>query len=258
MEHVGDASVRSDMGYVSTVSRYRAQDCTGCSLRGMCYKEARDQRVIEVNHQGNAYRAEAKALLSERSERSPFRGNHMPLKNSAHKKNKRGRHFGSASLRFVGVTGFEPATTRPPDVYSNRTELRPDCSSKAVAKLVLLTLFANKSHFFFMPNGVFFLLCPKSACLSAEYDGGHAKADAHEDYLRYEQHDEKPYVAVSQDAVGLGAEAERGEGEVEHGVGKSLCHSVGVVDVLLRHQHEHQPHYDEADQQGRDFGAVGV
>lgn len=26
----------------------------------------------------------------------------------------------------VGVTGFEPATTRPPDVYSNRTELRPD------------------------------------------------------------------------------------------------------------------------------------
>ena len=28
--------------------------------------------------------------------------------------------------RLVGVTGFEPATTRPPDVYSNRTELRPD------------------------------------------------------------------------------------------------------------------------------------
>ena len=29
-------------------------------------------------------------------------------------------------FRLVGVTGFEPATTRPPDVYSNRTELRPD------------------------------------------------------------------------------------------------------------------------------------
>ena len=25
----------------------------------------------------------------------------------------------------VGVTGFEPATSRPPDVYSNRTELHP-------------------------------------------------------------------------------------------------------------------------------------
>ena len=26
----------------------------------------------------------------------------------------------------VGITGFEPATPRPPDVYSNRTELYPD------------------------------------------------------------------------------------------------------------------------------------
>ena len=34
---------------------------------------------------------------------------------------------------FVGVTGFEPATSRPPDVYSNRTELYPElceCKSK--------------------------------------------------------------------------------------------------------------------------------
>ena len=29
-------------------------------------------------------------------------------------------------FRLVGVTGFEPATTRPPDVYSNRAELHPD------------------------------------------------------------------------------------------------------------------------------------
>ena len=28
----------------------------------------------------------------------------------------------------VGMTGFEPATTRPPDEYSNRTELHPECS----------------------------------------------------------------------------------------------------------------------------------
>ena len=26
----------------------------------------------------------------------------------------------------VGMTGFEPATSRPPDVYSNRTELHPE------------------------------------------------------------------------------------------------------------------------------------
>ncbi len=26
----------------------------------------------------------------------------------------------------VGMTGFEPATSRPPDVHSNRAELHPD------------------------------------------------------------------------------------------------------------------------------------
>ena len=32
----------------------------------------------------------------------------------------------------VGVTGFEPATSRPPDVYSNRTELYPElCGCKS-------------------------------------------------------------------------------------------------------------------------------
>ena len=36
-------------------------------------------------------------------------------------------------FRLVGVTGFEPATTRPPDVYSNRTELRPDSATEAVS-----------------------------------------------------------------------------------------------------------------------------
>lgn len=32
----------------------------------------------------------------------------------------------------VGVTGFEPATTRPPDVYSNRAELHPAIQSKFI------------------------------------------------------------------------------------------------------------------------------
>lgn len=33
--------------------------------------------------------------------------------------------------KAVGMTGFEPATTRPPDVYSNRTELHPEnCGTK--------------------------------------------------------------------------------------------------------------------------------
>ena len=31
------------------------------------------------------------------------------------------------ALYSVGMTGFEPATTRPPDEYSNRAELHPEC-----------------------------------------------------------------------------------------------------------------------------------
>lgn len=41
-------------------------------------------------------------------------------------KTKNSGIFIPLSTHLVGVTGFEPATTRPPDVYSNRTELRPD------------------------------------------------------------------------------------------------------------------------------------
>lgn len=42
----------------------------------------------------------------------------------------------------VGVTGFEPATTRPPDAYSNRAELHP--------AVMCLSLFdgCKGTHFF--------------------------------------------------------------------------------------------------------------
>ncbi len=34
------------------------------------------------------------------------------------------------AFRLVGMTGFEPATTRPPDVYSNRAELHPELDAE--------------------------------------------------------------------------------------------------------------------------------
>ena len=41
-------------------------------------------------------------------------------------KNKKASTIIRLSMLFsVGMTGFEPATTRPPDAYSNRTELHP-------------------------------------------------------------------------------------------------------------------------------------
>ena len=44
---------------------------------------------------------------------------------------------------FVGMTGFEPATTRPPDAYSNRAELHPALFScaKVHKKRQIQTIF---------------------------------------------------------------------------------------------------------------------
>ena len=50
-------------------------------MRGMCYKGAADRRVIEANHKNNAYRAEAKALLT--SERGLYHRSMRPIEPEA-------------------------------------------------------------------------------------------------------------------------------------------------------------------------------
>lgn len=81
MVHIGDYTSKSYLGYVSVVSKYRARNCSGCPLRCLCYKGASDRRFIEVNHQGNAYRAEAKALLT--SERGLYHRSNRPTEPEA-------------------------------------------------------------------------------------------------------------------------------------------------------------------------------
>ena len=81
MEHIGDVTMKSDLGYESTVSRYIAQNCSGCPLRGMCYDAKSDRRVIEVNHRNNAYRRKAKELLT--SERGLYHRSNRPIEPEA-------------------------------------------------------------------------------------------------------------------------------------------------------------------------------
>ena len=50
-------------------------------MRGMCYKGMSDRRTIEVNHQANAYRAEAKRLLT--SERGLHHRSNRPIEPEA-------------------------------------------------------------------------------------------------------------------------------------------------------------------------------
>ncbi|MEI3343016.1 MAG: transposase [Coprobacter fastidiosus] len=54
---VRQAALRSDLGYRSEVDVYRAVNCKGCPLRGMCYSSVIDRRSIKVNHRSDSSRS---------------------------------------------------------------------------------------------------------------------------------------------------------------------------------------------------------
>jgi len=62
-------------GFVQRLTYYQARNCQGCPLRGMCHKSV-GNRIIEVNHQLNAYRRQAKQRLT--SERGLFHRSQRP------------------------------------------------------------------------------------------------------------------------------------------------------------------------------------
>lgn len=64
LDFVREVKEKSDLGYESTKSVYRAKDCSHCPLRGMCYKGKADRRTIGVNHRNNELRSMAKELLT--------------------------------------------------------------------------------------------------------------------------------------------------------------------------------------------------
>ena len=64
LERAGTWSTISDLGYRSSVAVYQAGNCTGCPLRGMCYKGKSDRRTIEVNHTANVFKRQARGLLT--------------------------------------------------------------------------------------------------------------------------------------------------------------------------------------------------
>ena len=63
MERTGTKHGKTDSGYIMESARYRAGNCSGCPLRGQCFK-AKGNRVIEVNHRLNAYKKKAAELLT--------------------------------------------------------------------------------------------------------------------------------------------------------------------------------------------------
>lgn len=62
MAFIGTKEDITESGYKRTLSRYQAQNCANCPLRGKCHK-AKGNRIIEVSHRLNELRAKARELL---------------------------------------------------------------------------------------------------------------------------------------------------------------------------------------------------
>lgn len=63
MKHIGDGQRVSTSGYVQLISRYQAQNCTGCPMRGVCHL-GQGNRVAEVNHSLRKHKQVTKERLN--------------------------------------------------------------------------------------------------------------------------------------------------------------------------------------------------
>jgi transposase len=63
MKNIGSYTRKNDNGFEQTITRYQAQNCEGCPLRGACHK-AKENRVIEVNHRLNKHKQKARENLT--------------------------------------------------------------------------------------------------------------------------------------------------------------------------------------------------
>ena len=99
MERVGTKYERTDSGYVTVSSVYRARRCEGCPLRWGCHRRVQGEREIDVNHRLMEYRRRARERLT--SERGLGHRSKRPIEPEAvfgqikyNMQYKRFRHFG--------------------------------------------------------------------------------------------------------------------------------------------------------------------
>jgi hypothetical protein len=80
MNRVSSHRRKTQLGYEYQVSIYQAQNCTGCPLRGQCYK-ARGNRKLEINHNLTRLRRLARERLT--SEEGLFHRSMRPIEPEA-------------------------------------------------------------------------------------------------------------------------------------------------------------------------------
>ncbi|MCP9558127.1 transposase, partial [Prevotella copri] len=111
MEPCRQRQTKSDSGYVSVITLYRAQRCDGCPFGSLC-KKSKGNRTIYVNHKLNAYKKEAFLLLT--SEEGMKHRSQRPIEPEAafgqmkaDMHYKRFRHFGKAKVYMdIGLFGI--------------------------------------------------------------------------------------------------------------------------------------------------------
>ena len=80
MAYIGKRKNVSDLGYVSYLDVYQAQNCQGCNMRGLCHK-SEENRKIELNHKLNSYKQIARDLLT--SEQGLYHRSMRPIEPEA-------------------------------------------------------------------------------------------------------------------------------------------------------------------------------
>lgn len=63
MQHTGTGQRVTTSGYVQITSRYQAQNCEGCPMRGVCHK-GQGNRIVEINHSLRKHKQAAKEKLN--------------------------------------------------------------------------------------------------------------------------------------------------------------------------------------------------
>jgi len=76
MHNIGTVKKKTANGFEQTITRYQAQRCQGCPLRGQCHK-AEANRIIEVNHNLNRLKNQARENL--KSEKGLYHRSKRPV-----------------------------------------------------------------------------------------------------------------------------------------------------------------------------------
>lgn len=152
MEKVGRATRKSDSGYISHTTLYRAKNCNGCPLRGLCHN-AKGNRQIEVNHNLNRHKNKARKLLTSEEgirhrKRRPIEPEAVFGQAKANKQYSRFRHFDKDKVMMdfaIFAVAFNILKMHRTVGKLPKNEGYSQNDAVLVAVLLLLCLFSKKS-----------------------------------------------------------------------------------------------------------------